>query len=266
MKIYLDLEANAITQEIISIGAIAENGKKFYSLVKPHSKLDHKIKELTGISEEDVVNAKSIDEVMFDFNLWRISECDADIPHFLVFGSGDYGFISSTMNFTNDTDTLKELFYIKVNLEDVSNRIAKKFNRNSISLRSAYLTMQLSCVSEINDIHNALNDAAMLKWVFENIDDYELPNDVEVVKVPKPNMKYKVTIKNDDPRLSRRIKITRPPEGDKPERVLIVKNANEAYRTLGKIEGSKKKNIISKIILACESGAKYRRRYFSFED
>ena len=64
MKIYLDLEANCTTNEAISIGMVTENGDTFYSLIRPHTKLDHNIKVLTGVSQEDADQAPSLEEVM----------------------------------------------------------------------------------------------------------------------------------------------------------------------------------------------------------
>ena len=38
MKFYLDFEATRFSNRIISVGCVAENGKTFYSLVKPGKK------------------------------------------------------------------------------------------------------------------------------------------------------------------------------------------------------------------------------------
>ena len=44
MNVYIDLEATQFGKEIISFGAVADNGAEFYSLVKPTNlKKDYKV-------------------------------------------------------------------------------------------------------------------------------------------------------------------------------------------------------------------------------
>lgn len=193
MVCYIDFEANGVTQtkEIISIGAVAENGEKFYSLVRPHAKLDHKIKELTGIPQEEADVAPSIEEVMDSFLDWLFVKVGCKPwPKFYVFGHCDRDFVNGSIAVTDCPVTKERLAALRDNIEDTSKRIAKKFNRGTIGLRSAYLTMQLSSGEPIEQRHNALEDAEMLKYVWEHIDEYELPEGITPVKVPRPNMKY----------------------------------------------------------------------------
>jgi DNA polymerase III epsilon subunit-like protein len=72
MRFYIDLEATRFSNRIISIGVVAENGKSYYSLVKPAGKVkvDKFITALTGITNEMVAAAPTADEVfnqVFDF-------------------------------------------------------------------------------------------------------------------------------------------------------------------------------------------------------
>ncbi len=186
MNIYVDFEANAVTQEIISIGAVSEDGREFYSLVRPHTKLDHMIKELTGITQENADAAPSIEEVIADFSAWVNDEK----PNFVVFGNSDRDFINGSLAFVEDVNIRQYLNFMWNRIDNVAKRVAKKFYRDTIGLRSAYLTMRLAFDEPATQDHNALNDAAMLKWVWENIENYILPEGVVPIKVKKPNMRY----------------------------------------------------------------------------
>lgn len=72
--IVLDLETtglDATSAEILEIGITeVKNGKivrSFSRLVKPKNGIPEKITELTGISEDDVKDAKTLDEVIYKF-------------------------------------------------------------------------------------------------------------------------------------------------------------------------------------------------------
>lgn len=191
MNIYIDFEANGISQlqEIISIGAVTENGDNFYSLIRPHAKLDHKIKEFTHISQEEADVAPSLEEVAENFKKW-LSTVSATGASFLVYGNSDGDFLQSSMALTEDENAKSVLQNIYDNIKRVDTQIAKKFRRKTIGLRSAYLTMRLSSNEAVEQQHNALEDAEMLKYVWEHINEYELPDGVTPIKVPQMDMRY----------------------------------------------------------------------------
>ena len=72
MDYFIDFEATQFSGEIISIGCVDENGKEFYSLVKPKRarEVTDFITELTGISRADIRSAASADEVFSNFLDW----------------------------------------------------------------------------------------------------------------------------------------------------------------------------------------------------
>lgn len=187
MKFYLDLEANAITNEVISIGIVTESGDEFYSLVRPHTKLDHNIKILTGISQTEADEVPSLEDVMSSVGEFLGDAKDGIFYHY---GSGDRQFLKASMSFTKDIKALTVLEDIHDRCENVDKRVASHFHRDTIGLRSVYLTMKMSSEESATQNHNALEDALMLKYVWENIDDYTLPEGVEPVKVKRINMKY----------------------------------------------------------------------------
>lgn len=163
MNCYLDFEANSISQaqEIISIGAILDNGKKFYSLVKPHYNLSPRIEEMTGITQEEIDLVSSIDVVIDNFFKW----IDIfGIDKFFVFGHCDKEYINASIVMTENKLTAARLRLIRDNMVDLSPLIAKKFGCQHISLRKAY-----HAVNNFKDTkyHNALEDAKMLKKIWE---------------------------------------------------------------------------------------------------
>ena len=190
MKIYLDLEANAVTNEVISIGMVTENGDEFYSLVRPHTKLDRKIKELTHISQEDADAAPSLEAVMQAVRRFLCIATPLDEIVFIHYGKSDVDFLRASQIFAERESTKVILQYIINRCENVDNRVPQHFGRETIGLRSAYLTMRLSSDEPATQNHHALEDAQMLKYVWENIDNYTLPEGAEVVKVVRFNMRY----------------------------------------------------------------------------
>lgn len=190
MKIYLDLEANAVTNEVISIGMVTESGDEFYSLIRPHTKLDHNIKLLTNISQEEADIAPTLETVMSSVRRFLCVCTPLDKITFIHYGKGDRTFLRASKSFTESEATKCILDYIIERCENVDKRVSRHFNRDSIGLRSAYLTMRLSSNEPATQNHNALEDAQMLKWVWENIDDYTLPEGIEPVKVARINMCY----------------------------------------------------------------------------
>ena len=68
MNYFIDFEAASPITEIISIGCVREDGKEFYSLVKPAEAIvSEKITELTGITSAMLESAPSAIEVFTDF-------------------------------------------------------------------------------------------------------------------------------------------------------------------------------------------------------
>ena len=193
MKIYTDFEANGIShiQEIISIGCVTDEGDTFYSLIRPHERLDKKIKELTHISDEQAQVAPSIEEVMQQFSSWLSKVTKGRGYTFITYGGSDKDFVDCSIRVAEDNITKEILQDLHDNILRVDRQIAVKFNRKTIGLRSAYLTMRLSDNEPVEQNHNALEDAMMLKYLCEHIEDYELPEGVQIVSVPKMDMSYK---------------------------------------------------------------------------
>lgn len=190
MCAYIDFEANAYTSEIISIGVVTETGDTFYSLVRPHSKIDKKIAQLTGITNEMARAAPSIEEVAIKLEEFLTSRPRIDC--YYCYGSSDAMFLKHTAERTDDERTkllLKQLQTLCLNVEEY---VSYKFG-STIGLRSAYVTMQKvlnNLSTELVETHYALDDAKMLKWIWENIDGFKMPVGMDIIRVKKPCLRY----------------------------------------------------------------------------
>ena len=75
MKFYIDFEATQPENEIIAIGAVAENGTAFYSLVKPQlSSISPYISQMTHISFDDLAWAPDINKALIEFDAWVMAQ------------------------------------------------------------------------------------------------------------------------------------------------------------------------------------------------
>lgn len=170
MKIFLDIEATQPEKEIIAIGAVAENGATFYSLVKPQmSIMSSYISNLTHIKQEDLDNASNIDVVMNLFHSWRLRQ-EKDIIKCQFYSYGDdVQYLKATLPVVRDSSSFYAMSALIAKLEDCSKEIANYFTR-SISLIHAF-----NYIESINEKqnHNPLEDAQMLKKVYDSIQGKE---------------------------------------------------------------------------------------------
>ena len=165
MNIYIDFEATQPENEIIAIGAVADNGAEFYSLVKPQiSSISDFVSRLTHISEEALENAKNIDEVMVSFDNWLMKQ-EPDIMNcrFISYGD-DSTFIKHTIPVVKDIHAFTIMACILAKIEDGSKNVFKYFN-GGISLINAFNYVQSM---ETKQKHNPLDDALMLQKVYEH--------------------------------------------------------------------------------------------------
>jgi DNA polymerase III epsilon subunit-like protein len=182
MRFYIDLEATRFSNRIISIGVVAENGKSYYSLVKPAGKVkvDKFITALTGITNEMVAAAPTADEVfnqVFDFIELNNNTFP---PEYYVYGNSDGCFFEHTIKYMTDTRAIICAQAIAGNLIDYSAEVKKFFSTETdIALRKVYMIIQHQ--TELVQKHNALEDARMLQSVVENMNRKCRPEDKEAM-------------------------------------------------------------------------------------
>ena len=164
MKYFIDLEATQFSNEIISIGCVREDGETFYSLVNvSKNKMTNFITELTGITKEDVSTAPSSDEVFTKFYDWLIP--DESKVQFFCYGNADLGFIRKNLNKATTVKAQMALSVLALHLVDYSKCVERHFGLiKSISLKKVLAYYRQ--VAEVEQNHNALEDALFLKEIY----------------------------------------------------------------------------------------------------
>lgn len=184
MKYYVDFEATQFDQEIISVGCINENGREFYSLVRPHSmrKMTGFITDLTGITSGELKRSQDADEVfsrMYDY----IDKSES--VQFYCYGNCDGRFVKMTMRHVTSFKAQCMLGLVYSSLVDVSPDMSEKFKTNQTV--SLYKLADYFGAKGVQS-HNALADAKLLKQICERAEGLELDECPfpEYVRSPKP--------------------------------------------------------------------------------
>ena len=164
MRFYIDFEATQPENEIIAIGAVAENGATFHTLVKPQlSSISPYVSQLTHISPEDLEKAPNIDKALIDFDLWMMSQ-ESDIMkcRFIAYGD-DSKFVKSTLPAITNDHAFTCAAILMAKIEDCYDA-TRKFFHGTIKLVHAFNYVQSVAVEQK---HNPLEDAMMLQKVYE---------------------------------------------------------------------------------------------------
>ena len=170
MLFFLDFEATQPENEIIAIGACAENGATFHSLVKPQlSSISKWVSDLTHISAEDLEKAPTIDETLIAFDSWMMSQ-ESNIMNcqFIAYGNDDK-FIKSTLPAIKDQHAFTVAAILMAKIEDCYDA-TRKFFHGTIKLVHAFNYVQSV---ETEQKHNPLEDAMMLQKVYEYTQTHE---------------------------------------------------------------------------------------------
>ena len=192
MKFYIDFEATRFSQRIISIGCVAENGACFHTLVKPvnDDKVDNFITKLTGITNEMLMNAPSADEAFNNWFDWVINNSNNTVPEYVCYGNSDANFIDCTVKYMSDVRAITFAISLRSLLLDYSKVANKYLQVSSIGLHHIYTIMKTDAEEQH---HDAMEDALMLKYVVENLQDKCKPEDIQKVEYknisPRPEKK-----------------------------------------------------------------------------
>lgn len=170
MNYFIDFEATQFSNRIISVGCVKETGETFYSLVNPERELTQFIIDFTKITQEQVDAAPSANEVfekLFDF-----CSQDDEAPTFYCYGDSDTAFAKATLEKMATTFKAKSMLsYIYANLIDFCPAVRVHFG--------IYSSVKLIKVAEyykkeeMTQTHNALDDALLLKYVYEQVQEHD---------------------------------------------------------------------------------------------
>lgn len=188
MNFYIDFEATQFSNRIISIGCMSEKGDKFETLVKPVNgdKISQFITNLTGITNEMVKGAPSADEAFNALFDWVIEHGETGIPHYYCYGDGDFSFLANTIKYMTDVRAISFAISLKAQLVDYSKIAVKQLNLQSISLKKLYILLK---EEEVEQHHDALEDAEMLRFCRQNLGIKEIDPQYFEVVYNKPSNK-----------------------------------------------------------------------------
>ena len=198
MKYFIDFEATQFDENIINIGCVCANGETFATLVKPYriKNITKFITKLTGITQEMVENAPTADEAfnkLFDFIK---QNHDNQLPKFYCYGDSDAQFIERTTHHMSHFNALTCALMIKGSLIDYSKEVQKYFQTDrAFGLRNVFCLVNSE---EIEQHHDALEDAQMLQKIVENLKNNCSPEDIKTLNEMPSNNIAKKFFTNED--------------------------------------------------------------------
>lgn len=172
MKYFIDFEASQYTQEIISVGCVSETNNEFYSLINTRHKIGNFVSHLTGLTDNDFNEAKNADTVFKDLFYWVDNTKNGEKVEFFCYGNAD------TIFALNSLKALKYSFYAQAILSliitstvDYADHVKAKFGlQKHISLIKV---AQYFSQETLSQTHNALEDAKMLQFVYNQLQQGE---------------------------------------------------------------------------------------------
>lgn len=169
MNFYLDFEATQFSERIISIGCIADNGARFETLVKPvkNEKVNAFITQLTGITNEMLEDAPTADEAFNAFYEFVKTNNEGGAPTYYCYGCCDKNFIQRTVSGMSDFHAIMFASSIQALLVDYSAVVKNYLSTRGLSLKK--LVALIRHVDEVEQNHDALDDAMMLKECYEGL-------------------------------------------------------------------------------------------------
>lgn len=187
MQFFIDFEATQFSDRIINIGCIAGNGATFSTLVKPTRKKDKVTKfitELTGITNEILATAPSADEAFNAFFDFVLDNAPNEHNEYFCYGDADTTFISKTLYDMKNTRAITFAKMLQHSLIDYSGEVKSYFQMgNNIALKKVY---SLILQDEVEQHHDALEDAQMLCTVVTNLKEKCVPSDkTKIAAMPK---------------------------------------------------------------------------------
>lgn len=188
MNFYIDFEATQFTEEIISIGCVAENGNTFNCLVCPSDpkKVTKFITELTGITRE-MVEKDGLSPEMAFCRLYEFVKANNgdEMPVYYCYGGSDKNFIKNTVKNMKNLNMIIFASSIQALMVDYSATVKNYLSVNGLSLKK--LVALIRHVEAVDQNHDALEDALMLKECFEGLPTLEKPEPIIKPIANKPS-------------------------------------------------------------------------------
>lgn len=193
MDFYIDFEAYQYSQRVLSIGCEASNGAKFSCIIRGEDdKITPFIEGLTGITQQQVdEEGVSPDTAFYELGWFILHEAqwsedfNINAPKFYCYGDCDVKFVKNThKKYLTNPLAIMCANTLENEMIDYSKVVRKYLMTNAISLKKV---LSLIEGEEVEQKHDALEDATMLRKVAENLTSLEPLNDVQKkVKVENP--------------------------------------------------------------------------------
>lgn len=171
MKYFVDFEATQFAQRIISIGCVTEDNQNFYTLVKLEGSdnLSSFITKMTGITKQMLnETGVSIDDAFLKFYKFVETTCGDTAPEYYCYGNCDKTFLKNTIKRMKNFQAITFATALTSTLIDYSVMVQTFFGtENPFSLKKMYVFLK---EEEIEQHHNALEDAEMLAYVVSKFD------------------------------------------------------------------------------------------------
>lgn len=172
MNFFIDFEATQFSNGIISVGCVSEKDDHFYSLVHTSHKITPFITDLTGITEEQNDKALSQEYVFCQLYDWILNKLSpTEVPHFYCYGNSDKEFVKNNFKECKSFKARTMLGYLYTDMQDYTTEVKLHFGLcKNIALKKVY---EYYAKQDIIQTHNSLDDASMLKEVFDHIQENE---------------------------------------------------------------------------------------------
>lgn len=265
MKYFVDFEAMQFSNYIISIGCVREDGKEFYSLVRTPEgsgkRVSKFITELTGLTTEMIQAAPTPEQVFNDF--YHFVAEDYTLPEFYCYGNTDTSFIKASFDKIHSFYGKMILGYMYTGLIDYAPVVKTHFGLfKNIGLKKVY---SYFIGKEVIQNHNALEDAKMLKRVYEGVTS-EAPDQID----EKVFLEYK-TISTDvigleDTNYKIICSPTKQINSEKAKTFTSLKDAGEfLMKTDKSMATANLKNIAKRIKKSFNTKTQYVQNFWFFE-
>ena len=138
-------------------------------MVKPvkNEKVNSYITQLTGITNDMLENAPTADEAFNAFYNFVKTHNTVGVPTYYCYGSSDVNFIKRTVSGMNDFQAIMFASSIQALMIDYSAVVKSYLSTRGLSLKK--LVALIRHVDEVEQKHDALDDAAMLKECYDGL-------------------------------------------------------------------------------------------------
>ena len=185
MKYFLDFESTQHAQRIISIGCVSEKGDKFHTYVQlsGNDKLSKFIIELTGITKETLKEkGVSADEAFANLSSFVDATRNDEMPEYYCYGDCDSIFCKNTVKYMTNLASMTYALYLARTMIDFGKTVKSFFKTQTpFGLKKMYTFL---CEQEVQQKHDALEDATMLADVVERFEKFKVEDAAEIAAIP----------------------------------------------------------------------------------